>query len=96
MTSINGYIGQTKNYLQNRINNHKNDIRNCKATTALATHALDNLHQFNFNETKILVHEQNYKKRLFLEMAHIVKNDTINNRTDINNLADIYNNLIKS
>ena len=94
------YIGQTKQYLKNRINQHKNSIQKKKLTpnipnTALSDHAVDNLHNFNFNNVKILNKETNYKKRLILEMIHIKKElKSINYRTDITNLNSIYNNLI--
>ena len=90
------YIGQTKNYLQNRINNHKNNVAKHQEKTALATHALTNLHTFDFNNTKIISRESNYKKRLFIEMAHILNNKTVNFQTDTNNLSNIYYNIIKS
>ena len=90
------YIGQTKNHLKNRRNNHKNDIKRGLQNTALATHTIENLHKFNFDKTKILTHEQNKNKRLFFEMAEILKHNTVNFKTDINNLSQIYHNIIKN
>ena len=90
------YIGQTKNYLQNRLNKHKNDIKRGLQKTALSSHAIENLHKFNFENTKILSQEENYNKRLFVEMAEILKHNTVNFKTDINNLSQIYHNIIKN
>lgn len=90
------YIGQTKQYLKNRIKDHKNSIKITNQNpTALSKHALDELHNFNFNNTQILDFASNYKKRNLKEMIHIKKTkNTINYRTDTENLSTIYNNLI--
>ena len=90
------YIGQTKNYLQNRVNCHKNDVKNGQQKTALATHAIQKLHKFNFNDVEILRQEQNLNKRLFIEMAEILNCKTVNFNTDISNLPNIYYNIIKN
>ena len=89
-------VGQTKNYFQNRIKNHINDVKNHKTNTALSAHSLQFMHTFNFHEAKIITQENNYNKRTFLEMAHIVKYNSVNYNTDIHNLSYIYHNLIKS
>ena len=82
--------------MQNRLNNHKNDIKRGLQKTALSTQAIKNLHKFNFKNTKILSQEQNYNKRLFIEMSEILKHDTVNFKTDINNLSLIYHNNIQN
>ena len=65
-------------------------------STALAQHAYKFKHSFDFKEVNILEHEQNLKKRLCLEMIHIkTNNNSINFRTDIENLSDIYFNIIQ-
>lgn len=93
------YIGQTKQLLKNRINEHicSCNIRhiNKKEKTALATHHFDLNHEFNFDNVSILDNEQNYKKRLISEMILINKhNNTVNKKTDTENLSRIYNNII--
>ena len=90
------YIGQTKQYLKNRIKNHKQSVRNSSTVvTALSNHAKENMHKFNFEEPEILCSEQHYKKRNIMEMIHISKrNNTINYRTDTEDLGAIYNNLL--
>ena len=91
------YIGQTKNYLGNRIKNHRDDIIKKKIhSTALSEHALTTSHIFDFNGVAVLAQEQNWQKRTFLEMAHILKNNTLNFRTDIEHLSYIYHNIIKN
>lgn len=95
------YIGQTKQYLYKRINQHKLSIKNfCTSPnspkTALTEHSQSNLHNFNFASTSILHKENNLKKRLFLEMTEIQKNkNSVNYQSDLNGLSSIYCNLIQ-
>ena len=76
---------------------HARSIKNYKLnTTALAQHAHNFKHNFDFKEVNILEQEQNLQKILYLEMIHIQKNNnSINFRTDIENLSDIYFNIIE-
>lgn len=86
------YIGQTKQYLEKRLDQHKKSKEN---QTALATHKTNTGHDFNYNQTKILDTETNYKKRIIKEMIYIKKDkNAINHRTDIKNLNSIYFSLI--
>lgn len=95
------YIGQTKQYLKTRLNQHKLSIKHKlltphKPNTALSDHSIDNLHNFNFNNTKILHFEPNLNKRLFLESIEIKKSPTsINYRTDIEKFHNTYDHLFK-
>ena len=95
------YIGETRQKLSNRLKQHKYDCNhvneNKTQKTALATHHFDYGHHFKFNSVKILDTEPNNFKRKFLEMIYIKKyeHQTINFKTDINNLSAIYANLIK-
>lgn len=85
------YIGQTKQLLEERIKGHKysNNI------TALNKHCSNTGHRFNFNNIKILNKEQNQKTRLILESIYIQKNpNACNDKTDTENLSNIYNLLI--
>lgn len=90
------YIGQTKQYLQDRLKAHKNScIGKNTEKTALKNHTQDTGHTFNFDNTKILRIEQNEKKRLIYEMIAIKQRKTsINNRQDIEGLSTIYDNII--
>ena len=91
------YIRQTCRFLHTRMLEHARSIKNYNANiTALAQHADKFKHIFYFKEVQILEYEQNLKKRLRLEMIHIKNNNnSINFRTDIENLSDIYFNFIK-
>ncbi|XP_044753889.1 uncharacterized protein LOC123313203 [Coccinella septempunctata] len=93
------YIGQTKQLLSNRIKQH---IYSCNThsskdddnKTALVEHHINTGHIFNFKDVTIEDSETNYRKRTISEMIHIKANDTINKRTDTQNLSRIYNILI--
>ncbi|KAJ8980862.1 hypothetical protein NQ317_008921 [Molorchus minor] len=89
------YIGQSCRKLKDRITAHKSDIRNNKQSCTLARHAVDHNHSIDYENVKILDTESNLHKRLFLEMAHIFKEDnTINARTDIESLSVLYTYLL--
>ncbi|CAG5073408.1 Protein of unknown function [Cotesia congregata] len=88
------YIGQTKQYSKNRIQQHENSCPDVKILdnnkTALALHYFDSGHRFKFDEVKILDLENNWHKRSVSEMVWIKLNDTVNKRTDTQNLSTIY------
>jgi hypothetical protein len=82
----------TTQYLENRINGHKYTKN---ASTALHKHESKEKHEFNFSNAKILDKDPNYNKLLFKEMIYIKKEKNIvNDKKDIQNLSQIYNNLI--
>lgn len=86
------YIGQTSQYLENRIKSHKYDKKN---STALSSHEKSKNHTFNYNKAEILATEPNVKKREFLEMVCIKKQkNAVNDKTDIANLSKIYSSLL--
>jgi len=88
------YVGQTKNKLGDRINQHIRSVKSKLCTTALAKHCIGTGHSFNFNEAQILSHDKNLKERLFMEMYNIhMDKNSINFKTDIENLSSIYCNL---
>lgn len=87
------YIGQTKQYLEKRIQEHKSKK---DAHTALNDHTKQTGHTFNFQDTKILQTETNYYKRLFAETVEIKKhNNAINYKTDTTYFPVIYNKLLE-
>lgn len=93
------YIGQTKQLLSARKNNHISDCNrsniNKNGKTALASHHFETGHSFNFNNIELLDRESNLKKRQYLEMIHInCTKDTINKQTDTNNLSKMYHNIL--
>lgn len=65
------YIGQTKRQVSCRLYEHDYSIRYHKLTTALAQHAENFSHKFNFADCKILYHEDNRVKREFIEKCFI-------------------------
>lgn len=93
------YIGQSKQYLKNRIKQHENstklDIKDPNTSTALSEHTFNNFHKFDFGNTTIIDHEKNKRKRNILEMIYIQKHKTaVNFRNDTENLNKIYASLI--
>jgi len=87
------YIGQTSQYLKNRLYGHRYDRKN---KTALTNHVLEKKHTIDYENTKILRTENHTKKREFHEMIEIQKNKkSINAKSDTKNLSKIYFNLIK-
>lgn len=94
------YIGQTKQYLKNRVYQHKYDcnITNINKTekTALAHHHFDSEnHNFNFDEIRIMDKENNWYKRNISEMIQIELNtNNINFKTDTNGLNPFYKALL--
>ncbi|XP_045483540.1 uncharacterized protein LOC123688859 [Harmonia axyridis] len=93
------YVGMTKQYLKNRIRQHKYDCQgkniDKNEKTALAVHHFQENHNLDFDEVKILDKECNYHKRCISEMIHISIHDTMNIRTDTQKLSIIYNNLLR-
>lgn len=69
---------------------------NTNGKTALVRHASEFQHEFDFDKVKILDKETSRSKRNILEMYHIKKEsyNSVNFKTDVKNLAHIYNHLI--
>jgi len=94
------YIGQTKQYLKNRMADHKRDcniihVNNPK--TGLAKHHFNEGHNFDFKNVKVLDQSANLQKRLFLEMSHIQKcKPNVNLNQDVQDLSIIYKNIINN
>lgn len=88
------YIGQTKQYLKNRIRQHSYDCNDKNSVkiekTALADHHFIHNHNFNFEDTIILDKEINGKRRNLSEMVFININNTVNKRSDTEGLSKIY------
>lgn len=62
-------------------------------TTALAQHAAENNHGFDFDNIQVLEKETKTNKRLTLESLHIKKNieKTVNKKEDSDNISNTYN-----
>ena len=63
--------------------------------TSLAGHLFNTEHKFIFEETDILDVEPNFLKRNISEMYFIKKNNTVNFRSDVENLNSVYNQLFE-
>src|SRR3978361_626853 len=89
------YIGQTSQSLSGRISGHKSDIKLHPDRCALASHSASTKHSFDFGNAKILHKESNTVKRLFLELCEIYQsNNSINKKSDLQNLSMIYSYLL--
>lgn len=92
------YVGQTKQKFKKRLDQHKNDCKPINIlktnSTALADHHFKTGHNFKFDMATILDIEENWFKRNISEMIHIKRNNTVNLRTDTNNLSNIYNDIL--
>lgn len=73
------YVGQTSQWVRDRLVQHKSDSRIGKNSCALVQHSMNEDFSFNYQATHILNIETNYKKPLFLEMVNTIKEDTDNN-----------------
>lgn len=89
------YVGQTRQYLNSRLSQHKSNIKNRDTSVALADHTINNNHHFNFEDVKILGFEDNYYKRLTLEAIYIYLNNTVNFKQDIRSTIFLYRNILK-
>jgi len=87
------YIGQTGRYLKKRLDEHKRSIRKpiTNPKTALAEHSRSCNHNFDFDGVEVLDQQSYLNKRTIHEMCHIKMNDTVNFRTDVQNLNVCYN-----
>ena len=98
------YVDETVQHLAKRVYQHKSDEKNYKKDlekkrvdgTALAKHARDENHVFDFDGTKILAREGNTTKRRIREVVEIIKNNTVNFKSDIENFGAMYGHIIKN
>jgi hypothetical protein len=65
-----------------------------KNRTALEDHVVNEGHQFDFDNMRILDTNSNYGKLKILEMLHINANDTVNKRSDVSNTIHQYSGLL--
>jgi len=89
------YIGETRQKLKNRINQHAYDISKKNGNTAIAEHANDKKHSINLENVTIIDFEHNNNKRKILESIHIIKNNnTVNYKEDSMNVNKYYKSII--
>lgn len=96
------YIGETSQKLSQRMLQHNNDWKNRfhyeKPPTALAEHAKDSNHPFDFLNPKILYRSNNKRKLQINEANNILIHDdtTCHFKGDVNNISFVYYDLLKS
>jgi hypothetical protein len=94
------YIGETSRPLEKRMKEHQNDYKNRHkkdvGQSALIKHCKEKGHFFDFENVKVLHHEENFYRRRFLESSSIQYNKplTVNYKTDTNNLNVLYSNIL--
>jgi len=90
------YVGQTKRQLKTRINEHVKNIASDESKHSVITkHILNKNHTFDWQNAKILDFENNYFKRLIVEMIYIKTQDNgLNSIDDIDCSDSSYFNLL--
>lgn len=104
------YVGQSKNQLKKRLNQHERDVLNAEKKTpaqtatqtpavddctALVTHTRETKHSPDFDNVSILEREQYLSRRLLMESLQICCHDTMNKRRDIENISQTYASILK-
>lgn len=92
------YIGTTKQFLRQRMANHKSDIKsNNPGKTALASHMIESGHSPDFEEVQVLQTERHASKRYTLETLHIINNrNNMNRKLDTQNISAVYCSLVSN
>ncbi|RLU18221.1 hypothetical protein DMN91_008577 [Ooceraea biroi] len=90
------YIGQTKRHLETRVKEHKSNI--CKKDSCLSVvskHRLENDHNFDWNNCKVLHRENHRRKREIAEMFFIMRQcNAINLQKDTDDLPPVYDTIL--
>ena len=71
------YVGETGRCLQDRINEHKKDVRKKNERSNIYQHVRNTGHEFKFEEVKVLDEEANTIKRRFLGVHTLMNRDNI-------------------
>jgi len=82
------YIGQTKQHLETRVREHRNNIKNASGNNSVVTnHRLSTNHEFKWDNVSILHKEKNRRKSEIAEMFYIKKykknNSSLNLQKDM-------------
>ncbi|XP_044751214.1 uncharacterized protein LOC123312273 [Coccinella septempunctata] len=91
------YVGQTQQWLKQRITQHRSDCRIGKNSCALVRHCQETGHSFafGFDDIRVLETDSNYRNRLFLEMLQIGKQqNAVNFKSDTDRMSAIYSDLL--
>ncbi|EZA53499.1 hypothetical protein X777_07304 [Ooceraea biroi] len=86
------YIGQTKRCLETRIKEHKSNIKkDVNNYNVVSKHRVENEHEFDWTNTKILHQEKNNRKREIAEMIYIKRHlNSINLKKNTEGLPSVY------
>lgn len=85
------YVGQTSQWLKNRLNIHRSDIKKKNIRCALTKHSVEQEHHIDLDSVEIVDKTSSYNKRLIMEMIHIQREqNSINKKSDVQNLSNIY------
>jgi len=89
------YVGQTKRCLTTRIKEHKKDInKKSGIPSVISSHRLLN-HEFDWDGSCILDHENSWYKRIISEMIYIkMQTRGINKQSDTEILSESYSSII--
>jgi hypothetical protein len=105
------YVGQTIQYLKERIKDHKKDmelyeiakinndwaeIEKLVKRSAIIKHIHESNHKFDYDNTAILMKASDRYKLNHLEMFMIQNNHTCNIRTDVQKLSLAYSNILNT
>lgn len=90
------YVGQTSRLLKTRITEHRNHInRNTTNTSVITEHRINFLHEFDWDNIKILDKEKFWTKRLISETLHIKRQSHgLNLHTDTELLDAAYDTIL--
>ena len=91
------YVGQTKRKLKTRIKEHKADIRKPSSEISVVSrHRMNEMHELDWDNIRILDIEQSLAKRRISEMIHIKRQTSgINKQSDTEGLPEVYFPLLK-
>ena len=66
------YIGQTKNSLRTRLQQHRAACRHLqREKSALAEHSIDLHHHIDWTSAKVVARQQSWRRRLFEEASDL-------------------------
>ncbi|EZA57529.1 hypothetical protein X777_02063 [Ooceraea biroi] len=92
------YIGQTKRHLEERIKEHRSDIKkDPDCWSVVSQHSASNGHCFDWQNINILHQETHLRKRLLAEMIFIKRHEhTINLQKDTESLPGTYDSILNN
>lgn len=90
------YVGESKRTLGTRVKEHIANMKKENKKFVINEHTKNCKHKFDFENTRILDRESNWRKRLISEMVNIkLQDNSINIKEDTQKLSNHYTQLIK-